>query len=105
VENAILHGIEPSGRFVVISLTAVEDGNYLNIIVEDTGVGMSAEQLETIKIQNREHKPGGPSLNNIGIPNVDKQLRLLYDKTCGLFFESRQGEYTRVTVRILKEKA
>ncbi|GHT73758.1 hypothetical protein FACS1894124_2610 [Spirochaetia bacterium] len=106
VENAILHGIEPSGRFVVITLSAVEDGNYLNIIVEDTGVGMSPEQMETIKTRNTEPEknPGGPSLNNIGIPNVDKELRLLYDETCGLFFESRLGEYTRVTVRILKER-
>jgi two-component system sensor histidine kinase YesM len=105
VENAILHGIEPSGRFVVITLTAAEDGDYLLIIVEDTGVGISPEQLETIKTRNRKTGPSGPSLNNIGIANVDKQLRLLYDKTCGLFYESRQGEYTRVTVRILKEKA
>jgi two-component system sensor histidine kinase YesM len=104
VENAILHGIEPSGRFVVITLTAEEDGDYLLIMVHDTGVGMSAEQLETVKTWKSEKKHGGPSLNNIGVPNVDKELRLLYDKTCGLFFESRQGEYTRVTVRILKER-
>jgi two-component system sensor histidine kinase YesM len=103
VENAILHGIEPSGRFGVITLSAAEEGEYLDITVEDNGAGMSGEQLERIKTRNQAKKRGSPSLNNIGIANVDERLKLLYDESCGLFFESRQGEYTRVTVRILKE--
>jgi sensor histidine kinase YesM len=43
-------------------------------------------------------------LNNIGIANVDERLKLLYGESCGLFFESIQGKYTRVRVRILKER-
>ncbi|MDR2480280.1 MAG: histidine kinase, partial [Treponema sp.] len=104
VENAILHSIEPSGRFGLITLSAVEEGDYLSIHVEDTGLGMSPEQLETIKTRSRPQERSGPSLNNIGIANVDERLRLLYGESCGLFFESRQGEYTRVTVTILKER-
>jgi two-component system sensor histidine kinase YesM len=104
VENAILHGIEPSGRFGIITLSALGEGEYLDIVVEDTGVGMSGEQLEGIKIRGRTKKRGSPSLNNIGIANVDERLKLLYGKSCGLFFESIQGKYTRVTVRILKEQ-
>jgi two-component system sensor histidine kinase YesM len=104
VENAILHGIEPSDRFGVITLSAAGEGEYLDITVEDTGAGMSREQLETIKTQNRTKERGSPSLNNIGIANVDERLKLLYGESCGLFFESRQGEYTKATVRIKKER-
>jgi two-component system sensor histidine kinase YesM len=104
VENAILHGIEPSGRFGVITLSAAGEGEYLDIIVADTGVGMSGEQLGSVKTRNREKKRGNPSLNNIGIANVDERLKLLYGESCGLFFESCQGKFTRVRVRILQER-
>ncbi|MDR0761088.1 MAG: sensor histidine kinase [Treponema sp.] len=104
VENAIIHGIEPSDRFGVITLSAAEDGDYLDIVVEDTGIGMSREQLETVKTRNRTRKPGSPSLNNIGIVNVDERLKLLYGESCGLFFESGEGTYTRAHVKILKER-
>lgn len=103
VENAIFHSIEPSGRFGVITLSALEDGNYFSVIVEDTGIGMSREQIETINARSGSGKRDGPWLNNIGIANVDERLKLLYGESCGLLYESRQGEYTRVTVRILKE--
>lgn len=103
VENAILHGIEPSGKFGVITLSAAGEGEYIDITVEDTGVGMSPEQLGTVKARNRVKKRGSPSLNNIGIANVDERLKLLYGKSCGLFFESLQGKFTRVRVRIIKE--
>jgi two-component system sensor histidine kinase YesM len=103
VENAILHGIEPSGKFCVIILSAAEEGEYLDIVVEDNGAGMSGEQLERIKTRNQTKKRGSPSLNNIGIANVDERLKLLYGESCGLFFESLLGKYTKVTVRILKE--
>jgi two-component system sensor histidine kinase YesM len=102
VENAILHGIEPSGKFGVITLSAAGEGRYLNITVEDTGIGMSPEQLETIKIGKKTKDRGSPSLNNIGIANVDERLKLLYGESCGLFFESSPGKFTRVTIRILK---
>jgi two-component system sensor histidine kinase YesM len=103
VENAILHGIEPSGKFGIITLSAAEEGEYLDIVVEDNGAGMSGEQLERIKIRSLTKKRGSPSLNNIGIANVDERLKLLYGESCGLFFESLRGKYTRVTVRLLKE--
>jgi sensor histidine kinase YesM len=64
---------------------------------------MSGEQLEGIKTRNRKQRRGSPSLNNIGIANVDERLKLLYGESCGLFFESLRGKYTRVTVRILEE--
>jgi two-component system sensor histidine kinase YesM len=104
VENAIVHGIEPSGRFGVITLTAAQEGNYLVLTVADTGVGMSRNQIENIKTQSREKQRGSPSMNNIGIMNVDERLKLLYGESCGLSFESGEGEYTKVHVRILKEQ-
>jgi len=104
VENAIIHGIKPSGKFGTIMLNAAGKDGFLDITVEDSGIGMSAAQLEHIKAKGREKKRDSPSLNNIGIANVEERLKLLYGGSCGLFYESRQGEYTKATVRIMMER-
>ncbi|MDR0600025.1 MAG: sensor histidine kinase [Treponema sp.] len=102
VENAIIHGIAPSGAFGTITLDAREEGGFLCITVEDTGVGMNGEKLLTIKTARRNRE--SPSLNNIGISNVNERLKLLYGGNCGLFFESRPGKFTRVLVKIPVER-
>lgn len=48
VENAIFHGIEPTGRCGVIRLTAQEAGNDLVLTVEDNGAGIAPEHLRDL---------------------------------------------------------
>lgn len=102
VENAIFHGIEPSGVYGTITLDAHEDGDFLIITVEDSGVGMTAEALVSFK--HTSHAGARNSMNGIGMANVDKRLRLVYGAGCGLSVESEAGEFTRVSVRIRKEE-
>lgn len=102
VENALFHGIEPTGECGTITVTAREDGEDLLLCVEDSGIGIPAELLATIL--SGEHKRNGASLNGIGIANVHKRLQLVYGEGYGLTVESKQGEYTRVIVRIPKER-
>jgi len=104
IENAIIHGIIPSGKFGIITINAVANDNFLDIIVEDSGVGMSREQLSGIKTIRRKNGHKTPSLNNIGIENVENRLQIHYGKSCGLFFESELGKYTKVTIRATIER-
>jgi two-component system sensor histidine kinase YesM len=104
VENAIIHGIKPSERFGTITLNASGEKGLLDITVEDSGLGMNQEQIEFIKKTGKGKKRDNPSLNNIGIVNVETRLKLLYGDSCGLFYESQPGEYTKVTVRIMMER-
>ncbi|MDR2939127.1 MAG: sensor histidine kinase [Clostridiales bacterium] len=101
VENAIFHGIEPSGEFGKITLDAKEDGGYLMIIVEDNGVGMGEEDLRLIAQSCQKPHPKG--MASMGLYNVDSRLKLVYGEECGLLYESEPGAFTRVTVRIKKE--
>ncbi|MCL2412194.1 MAG: histidine kinase, partial [Treponema sp.] len=104
VENAILHGIVPSGRFGTITLNAAASGkDFLDITIEDTGVGLTPERIANIKTATQKNRQGDPSLNNIGIANVENRIKMRYGESCGLFFESKPGEYTKVTVRIMME--
>ncbi len=103
VENAIFHGIEPSGECGVIELNAYEEGDYLIITVEDNGVGMTDQELKAL--QSAAQNPNPHGMAGIGVANVDNRLKLVYGGGCGLTFESGKGSFTRVSVRIRKESA
>lgn len=103
VENAIFHGIEPSGVSGAITLDAWEEGGFLLLTVTDTGVGMTPEEIA----RAMEDSPNRTrhSMNGIGVGNVHKRLQLVYGQPCGLTIESEKGKGTRITVRIRKEEA
>lgn len=101
VENAIFHGIEPTGRFGVIKVTAHEDGDYLIITVEDDGQGMPPEVAAGLTTTKKESTKN--SLSGIGASNVHERLRLHYGKECGLHYESVEHQYTKAMIRIPKE--
>ncbi|MDL2300912.1 sensor histidine kinase [Lachnospiraceae bacterium OttesenSCG-928-D06] len=102
VENAIYHGIEPTGRCGTVTLKAFESEHFFYITVTDNGIGMSKEQLEQLyaasRTQDDKHQFSG-----IGISNVHKRLQLRYGYPCGLTWESEPGK-TTVTVRLPGEE-
>lgn len=102
VENAIFHGIEPTGRFGTITLDGRTDGRFLYLSIRDNGVGIPPEALKALLAASAGHKSKG-ALNGIGVGNVDQRLKLVYGPECGLTYESAVGEYTKVTVKILRE--
>lgn len=101
VENAIFHGIEPTGVYGTITLDAYEDEQYLYITIHDNGIGMTGEEIEALMARTRQETKN--TMNGIGVANVDRRLKLIYGKDCGLTIESVKGEYTLVTVKIRKE--
>ncbi|MDD3429743.1 MAG: sensor histidine kinase [Oscillospiraceae bacterium] len=103
IENAIFHGIEPTGNCGTITLNGYTDENFLYISIEDNGVGMDEATLQELLSNTKKAKNRG-SLNGIGVRNVDQRLKLTYGAQCGLTFKSIQGEGTTVTVKIPKEK-
>lgn len=98
VENAIFHGIEPSGHFGSITIDADRDREDLVLTIEDNGVGMTEEELE--KVRSGNQSPFRSSLSKIGISNVHTRLQLAYGAGYGLTIESEKDSYTRVSVRI-----
>ena len=94
VENAIFHGIEPTGECGTITLTGRAEGDELYLCVEDDGAGIEPERLATIL--TAESKRSGSSMNGIGIANVHKRLQLIYGRQYGLTVESEPGRYHKV---------
>ena len=102
VENAIFHGIEPAGRMGIIRLSIHEDEVYLYIDVEDNGIGMHEEQMRTLLAEKKQVSKN--TMSGIGVANVNRRLKLIYGKDCGLLAESEQNRYTKITVKIKKER-
>lgn len=97
VENSIVHGLEVKEGIGHILIAISREGSDLLILVEDDGVGIEKEQLETLRSNmNRRNENG----THIGMQNVHQRIRLRYGENYGLELDSASGVGTRVKIRI-----
>ena len=101
IENAILHGIVPTGTYGEIRVSIRETENDLYISIEDNGTGVDGKELQHL-VKNRKNKN---AMSGIGVANVDERLRMMYGKKYGLIFEGEKGRFARVIIHIPKEKS
>ncbi|ACL75356.1 sensor histidine kinase [Ruminiclostridium cellulolyticum] len=96
VENSIYHGLkQKEDRGILIIKGEFENGE-IKIEVFDDGVGMSEENIN--RVLNR--LINGQKSNDFGIYSVNSRLKLLYGDEYGLSIESKESEFTRVTLRL-----
>lgn len=98
VENAIYHGIKPKLAHGTVKINVFEEQDYLNIVVEDDGVGISHEKLINIRKNLEEHFAG----NNYGLYNVNRRLLLHYEQDSKITINSTENQGTSITMKILK---
>jgi sensor histidine kinase YesM len=91
VENAIRHGLMKRLSGGTVSVRAHADTLGLRIVVQDDGVGIAREQLETLLTPERHD-------GRIGLINVHKRLVNEYGQ--GLQIESAPGTGTTITISI-----
>ena len=89
VENAVHHGIasKVSGKIKVA--TKKEKDGFINIIIEDNGIGMTVKQQEELMKGNGK---------GIGFKNVVERIRLL--KGADLILESELNNGTKINIII-----
>lgn len=97
VENAIVHGLRGKTGIGTVRLQIRQVEETLVCVVEDNGVGMSTEELENI--WKNQDMPEYDRLH-IGIPNIDKRIKLVYGEEYGLQIESQpeKGTYVKLTI-------
>ena len=101
VENAIYHGIKNKrgGGHIGIRIGSADGG--IRILIRDTGMGMTEEQLtQLIRWVDGNERTGREGNAHFGLANVAERLRLNYGESSGLVFESTYGEGTQVEIRI-----
>jgi two-component sensor histidine kinase len=87
VENAIRHGIEPSGRTGTVRVAGRRSGSLMELIVEDDGVGCPA------LVDGTAH-PG------VGIANVRERLSAMFDSDAMLSFATGTAGGLAVCIRL-----
>ncbi len=100
VENALYHGIKFRRGGGNILVKGWQENGRLNFMVQDTGIGMTKEQLEEVlsamesgRIRRRD--PNEPEAGGgFGLYNVDQRIRLYYAQEKGLEIESGQSGTT-----------
>lgn len=98
VENAIFNGIEPSGRNGLIEIRAFAREEVLYITVRDNGIGIEPENIK--KLLTDTSRVTKSNMSGIGLPNVDRRLKLVYGEQYGLDIESELDQYTKITIAL-----
>ncbi len=101
VENSIFHGIEPTGKSGIISVSTYHENSNFIIEIVDNGVGMDKNTAESLL--NRSHSGPHNGFNGIGLLNIHQRLKLYYGGNCGLQITSHPGTGTSVIIRIRTE--
>lgn len=105
VENAVYHGLELNEKQGLLRISAYLDVyRDLIIVIEDDGVGMNQAQLERVQSTLSDLEPNGLLIgerdNSIGFANVNVRIKLICGSEYGLDIVSKEGEGTRVTVKL-----
>lgn len=95
VENALYHGIKPLGDKGVIRIAAHHDGNFMKLLVEDNGVGMSREMLEIINCMGPDN-----GRKSFGLKSTLERLRIFYGMDNLVRIESEAGIGTKIYISI-----
>ncbi len=101
VENALYHGIKSKRGGGVIRVSAVPEGEAVRFTVEDTGKGMTPEELDRVVRAMNSGTPSAAGVtpaegSSFGLRNVNARIRLYYRQNKGLEIASDAGG-TRVS--------
>ena len=97
VENAIYHGIKPSGRKCMLFVHAFRYKDFVFVQVSDDGAGIPASEID--RILSGEHVSDN-SMSGVGVSNVDERVKLYYPEHSGLFYRSNEGRGTLACIYI-----
>lgn len=96
VENAIIHGLERQAGPGLLEISTDRLDNQMLITIRDHGVGMSTEQLQSLRERLKSHNENDDS--HIGLVNVNERIRLHYGEQYGICLNSVLGEGTTITI-------
>lgn len=97
VENSIYHGIKVrDGKEGSVSLTAKKKGDIVEIILDDTGTGMTQRQIDEMN----QHLSEYDESFGYGVRNVNKRIELLYGAEYGLHYLWNLSGGVTVEIRI-----
>lgn len=98
VSNAIKHGIYGYREKGEISISAEEISGDCYIYIEDNGIGMSKEVVDSISIYEKKYSE--TKSTGIGISNTNKRLIHVFGEDYKLRIKSKESVGTQITIRV-----
>lgn len=92
VENALIHGIEPTGEKGSILIEAMKSGSHAIIRVTDTGRGADENIFSDLERLNEE--------GHVGIYNIYRRLKLRYGISFSFRITSSKEDGTAVEIQL-----
>lgn len=91
VENSVLHGLKNKGyrgEVLIRAQRSVDHPDCMEIQVSDSGSGFDASKEKEINdmLEHYDRQPAKLEGNSIGIINVQKRIKLLCGRECGLWY-------------------
>ena len=98
-ENSIYHGIRMKGEKGTIKISSFRNAEELHIVVKDTGIGMSQEQID--KVLSTEKTPVNEEFGgSFGLWGTIERIRSYCDSDDAVRIRSEMGEYTEIEIII-----
>ncbi len=97
VENAVRHGLDDKEGVGHIAIAAQVAGAFVEVTIEDDGVGIEPEHLRSVLA-------GYSTSDHVGLRNVDSRLRQVYGDDHGLVIDTAPGAGTLITLRVPKSQ-
>ncbi|MBR4343768.1 MAG: histidine kinase [Lachnospiraceae bacterium] len=95
VENSIYHGIRLKGEKGTIKISSFLDEDGLHIIVRDTGVGMTDEQIKKV-LSKEKMEASGSDGGSFGLWGTIERIRCYCDDDDVVQIRSDLGEFTEI---------
>jgi two-component system sensor histidine kinase YesM len=92
VENSIYHGIRLKGEKGIIRISAFSRENMLHIVVYDSGIGMTKEQIKRLL--------SGEDRKSFGFKGTIDRIRRFYNIDDVVSIRSSEGEYCEIELTI-----
>ena len=104
LENAIYHGIKKKAGKGVIEVVGRDLGDRMEFTISDNGNGIAPEDLKNLRVCLETERGDIPPKNaSFGLYSVNRRIRFFYGEGHSLRIDSRQGEYTVVTLVLPKK--
>lgn len=100
VENAIYHGVKLLFGKGHIFITGKEKDEEWEIVVTDTGKGMSEERLEILNSFIKDNQNTDSDI--YGVRNVNERLKIIFGDKASMHYKNNDGGGTTVTVTLPK---
>ena len=95
VENSIYHGIRMKGETGTIKISSSLDEDGLHIIVRDTGIGMTQEQIDKV-LSIDKTEDSDPFKTSFGLWGTIRRIRSYCDSNDIVRIRSEEGEFTEI---------